>query len=368
MGRPGGMRVASRDRLAGRGAQIAACALLSLTAACEFPTQAPQFEQKWVIPTDSSALQVDSLVPPSIRVVGNTFQLQLSALNNISRNYSSLCPGCPTGSNVAKRSFTASVPGTLTMDPDILTSTVTSGSVNVTLTHTFAFDPLRPSAANRGFVVTILRNNGAIIGKDSVNGAQVSWPAGAPGLVRSVSVTAGAVLVGDITVDITIRSPDGDPATISAAQGITVAISPQPLVVNAVRVRVLNRSVGSNNQALNLSDIDQSIGDRVVSGAMLITFGNPFAIAGTMTVAITAPAQNSSAAVNIVKSVTLTSAATSAVRIGLTNDEWKSIIGKANVKLKLAGSVSGPAAGVNVAPGQALGLSNRLELTLKVGG
>lgn len=339
---------------------------LAALAACEYPTKVPQIEQTWVVPTDSTALLVDELLPTELRVVANAFRFTPPP-TSVSRTLGAMCGLCVTsGTPVPKPAFTATISGSVGTGSDILSSQLTAGNTfRVTLTHNFNFDPIRPSVLGaRGFIVTELRSGGALVGRDSVNGTQTGWSATTP-LVRDIPLTAGVVVASGtpIVVDVTINSPTGDPVAITTSQQATVSATPTNLGVSNVRIRVSSKAVAATTINLDVEDISDDFSQNVVAGAMLFTITNPFVVSGSMTLNITVPGQ---APIN--KVLTLSNAATSSAEIAFTGAELESILGKSGVVMSLSGTVSGPAAGVLVTPGQVLGLANKLRLTIRVGG
>jgi hypothetical protein len=343
-----------------------------LLAACDFPTEIPQIEQTWVVPTDATSLVVDQLLPPELTVSGGAFRFTPAPVT-VSRNLGGpggMCGACTTsGTAQPKPAFTATVTASITTGSDILSSTLAAGNTfPVTLTHDFNFDPLRPSAAPgsaRGYVVTEISTGGTIIGRDSVSGTTTAWPALPQQLSRSIPLTAGAALTSTspITITVTVFSPAGDNVIMNTSQRMT--ISSQPLIgVTNVRVRVTNKTVAATNIALDVDDIDEGMVDRIVNGAMLFDITNPFAVSGALTMRITVPGR-----APIDKSVALSSAATSTVAVEFTQQELQDILGTSGVNLAMSGTVSGPPAGVGpITPGQALGFANRIRMTIRIGG
>ena len=340
---------------------------LAALAACEFPTAAPQFEQTWVIPIDSTSLLVDELLPPGFSVAAGTFRFT-PAPTTITRSLGAMCGCASSATPVPKPAFSATVSGAITMSADVISATTTAGNVfRVSLSHNFNFDPIRPAAAagsTRGWFVIVLRSGGTIIGRDSINGATTAWPSGTP-LIRDVPVSAGVVLAAGATIPIdgTINSPAGDPVTINTAQALTMVAQPSNLGVSNVRVRVVNKPVSAINIPLDVSDISDDFTKRIVNGGMLFTLTNPFAITGSLTMTVTIPGQAA-----VVKTVPISAAASSSPSIDFTSDELDRMLGSAGVTLALSGVVNGPVGGVSVSPGQALGIANKIRMTILVGG
>lgn len=342
-------------------------AALALSAACEYPTKVPQLEQTWVVPVDSTRLAVSELLPPELTVAAGAFRFTPPPVTVV-RSLGAMCGCASSATPVPKPAFTATLPGAIAIGPDVLSATTTAGNTfRVNLSHNFNFDPLRPSAAagsQRGWFVIELRSGGAVIGRDSINGANVAWPAGIT-LTRDVPISAGVALAAgsSIPVDATINSPAGDPVAINTSQALTVVAAPAALGVTGVRVRVANKMVNAASIPLDVQGISADMTRNVVSGGFLFTIGNPFAIAGTMTMTIAIPGQPS-----ITKSVPVSAAPSSTASVDFTGAELESILGKSGVTLALTGTVSGPPGGVVVTPTQVLGFASRVRMTIRVGG
>jgi hypothetical protein len=330
------------------------------------PTKPPQIEQTWVLPFDSTSVQVDTLLPPEIRVVSGAFVFRPTPVT-VSRSLGSLCSACTTSSTpVAKPAFTASVNTTIGTGADILGSTIAAGSTfRLTLSHNFSFDPLRPSASGtRGWVVLELRSGTTLVGRDSINGATTAWPALPQSLVRDVPLTTGATISSSapLTVDVTLSSPAGDPVTMNTSQQLTLTAAPTVGISN-VRVRVTSKSVAAVTVPLDVEQISDDVIGGVQSGGMIFNFTNPFGVSGSMTMTIAIPGQPS-----IVRTVTISSAATSTASVDFSADDLKRMLGERNVTLSISGTVSGPAAGVLVTPGQRMSIQTRLRTTIRIGG
>ena len=67
------------------------------------------------------------------------------------------------------------------------------------MTNNLPFDPIRPSATARGFVIISLSNSGAVIGTDTISGASAALPPNSRA-DRTITLRAGTVLNGAIDV------------------------------------------------------------------------------------------------------------------------------------------------------------------------
>lgn len=341
---------------------VGAFAAVIALGACEFPTSAPIFESRYVIPSETTTLTVNQLLPSSITVVNNAFQLQLTPAT-LSRTLGQLCAACGAvnGQTVPYPGFTSSVGTTITIPSDVASATLSSGSVLVAIQNSFGFDALNPPGATTGGTMTItVTNAGRTLGSTIITGPFPS------GTTKTASIPlAPGVLTGPIDIAIAITSPAGGalPAqfvTINTAGQLNVTATPQVISVSSASVVVTNKQISATAVTLDLSDIDSSIGDRAVSGAIILKITNPFNVAGALQLKITG------GGVNITKNITL-SAGTTTQRVEFTGPELRSILGK-SVLLTISGPVSSTGGNVTVTPGQVLTVDTSIDLIVQVGG
>lgn len=334
-----------------------------MLAACDLPTKVPQWEQQWVIPTDSARVSVSEMLPSEFTVVGGAFRMTLPGASG-SRTLGSFCGCASTTTATPKPAFSGSLASTLTFSTDVLSADVATGSspLVVNVSHNFNFDPIRPSATARGSVVVTVAHGGTTIGTATLSGTTSAFPAGAAQAI-SVPITPGSVLTGPITVTTTLNSPAGDPVVLNTSQSLTVTVVPSALTVTNVKVRVANKTVSAIDQPLDMAGVSTDLFGRVVEGAMLAAITNPFGVSGTLTLTINVPGRTP-----IAKSVAISSAATSDVSIAFTAAELEQMLGVSGVVMRMRGTVNGPAAGVSVLPTQSLIFANRLSLKVTVGG
>src|SRR5690349_12604855 len=88
----------------------AVLALSAASAGCEFPTEAPIFESRFVLPVENTTLSVSELLPTSLTNNGTAFGLALDPAS-ISRTLGQLCPACVpfNGQSVPYPGFTGSI-------------------------------------------------------------------------------------------------------------------------------------------------------------------------------------------------------------------------------------------------------------------
>ena len=197
-----------------------ACVALAALAACEIPTAIPQVDERFIAPPQSTTIGVASLLPAGVRLTpdSSAFIVDLPRAS-LARPLSADCPACAAsnGTSVAKPAFVATVALSAALPADIVSAELTAGGVQLVVQNNYTFDPLRPSATARGFVVVTVMNGAVVLGRDSVNGATAALPAGGT-LVRNIALSG--VINGSSPVTVTLRlvSPAGDPVQMDAGR------------------------------------------------------------------------------------------------------------------------------------------------------
>jgi hypothetical protein len=225
------------------------------------------------------------------------------------------------------------------------------------LSNGFNFDPIRPSAANRGWLVTTVKNGAVTIGRDSIDGNSTALPASS-NLVRKIPLTGTIIGANGIQVSTSLNSPVGDAVIIDMTRTVGVTASLGTFSVSAVQVAVANQSVSSSASDLDLASVDSSITKRVGGGTLLMNVSNPFSVTGNLSVNF------AGAGMPIQKTIPLSGGA-SAPSIAFSKSELSAMFGR-KIAMTFSGTVNG--ASVTVAPGQVVSVASRLQVALTVGG
>lgn len=341
---------------------VGSIAVLSALAACEFPTAVPQVDQTWMVPPQTTTIALANLLPAGVRILADSsaFALDVAPVST-SRALSADCSACAAanGTTVAKPAFVATVTATAALPAGFAAATLASGTLQLAVTNNYTFDPIRPSATARGYVVTTVANGATIIGRDSVDGATTALPPGAT-LTRSIALSGAISSASPVTVTITINSPAGDPVTMDASRTIAVTATPANLVVPTASVSVVNRPISASATA-DLRNIDSTITNHVTGGSLLLGVVNPFAVGGTITVLVSAPN-----VATITKTAQLAPGTTTDT-LSLSQGELMPLFGHV-VTMSFSGPVSGTNGAVAVAPRQAVVVTTHFVVTLHTGG
>jgi hypothetical protein len=338
---------------------LAAAVLAASFAACDFlPTDLPHWNTLWIFPGQSTSVTVAELLPDGITVTpaGDAFEMSLQPVT-FGRSLAEICPPCTLlhGAVVPKPAFDETFGDAITLPTDAVSAELTGGLIRITLTHNFGFDPLRPSATARGFIVISARSGTTTLARDSISGTTTALPSNTP--VSRTLQLAPANISAPIEVSIRIVSPAGDPVQINANARFDVTASAQQVRVGSARVRVGNRTISAAPVDLDLADFDEEVAERVKEGALHLDITNPFEVSGTFRLSITAPG------VDIRRNIELTPGETTQ-RIALSGAELRSLLGQSGVTFQGSGTVSSPPGGVTVRPADTIEIGTRLELTI----
>lgn len=335
---------------------------LALVLACDVPTSLPIYQTTWSVPVKSTTISVNSLLPASQITAApdnSTFQVTLAPSSaTITRSLNQDCSACAiaNGLSIPKPPFVGGGATNFTFPTNVSSATLVHDTLTVTITNGFNFDPLRPSASARGYLILAVQNGGNTVGRDSIDGNTTPLPASGT-LVRKVPLSGTISTSGGLQVAMQINSPAGDPVTIDASRTITVSGSTGLVFVSSATVNLTSQSVSAAPSSLNLSGMDSSITNRTGGATLQMTVTNPFNVTGNLNVTFTGQSQ-------IAKTIPL-SGGTTTPSVTFTQSEIRSLLGQ-NVTVAIGGIVSG--SNVTVTPGQTVSVSSRLVLTLNVGG
>lgn len=344
----------------------------------------PRFEETWNLPATSNQISVADLLP-----AGNTVQIYSTPASNppdsiafaltispasISRVVGADCAPCLplNGTNAIKPVFTLQAGNSTALPTNVVTAAILSGQIVISLTNNMSFDPLYvktgavPTSA-QGFMRIVVRSGSVVLGNDSVQGAttpvginQTRWPA-APAvgnvLVRTIPLSTGLVTT-NLTVDVTIDSPVGDHLEFINANGVmNASAAVNNVLVGSVSLNVTGSTMNSGTaDTIDLSGVE---GDAVKAAGLEMTFTNPFAVTGNLTVQFK---YGSAATDTVFTAISLPTG--SGKRTAVFNEtQIQKMLGN-SCTLSVTGSVSS-AAPITVTPKLAVKIDNRLLITVR---
>ena len=350
--------------------------LLAL-AACDLPSEAPIFQQTWVIPTDTVTVGVEELLPDGLSLTAGTppaFGVSVpDAL--ITTTFGAMCsePACqsPVTVTAPVPAFTSpagALSETITFPAGTLAATVTSGAMRIAVTNGLGFDPLRPNGAGSapygslGITIT----SGAVTSTQTIVGSSTQGMPSGQTTIYTIPLPTG-VYTGTIAVDAQFVVPAGNAATMQRDQVLGIVAGLQNLTVSQATVEVIAQAVTTPASDFDLEDVD--LGDDVVAGGLLLEVVNPFTATATLALEFAAPAQNGQGAVSFQKTVNVAASSTTNGIITLTQTELRSLLGKTGVSITTTGTVNGTGAGngVTVLPTSEITIRTQLSLTINVG-
>jgi hypothetical protein len=158
-------------------------------------------------------------------------------------------------------------------------------------------------------------------------------------------------------VSATIDSPEGGPTRINASDAFLLTATPDTILASAINVNVTDRNVRAQVLTVDLTNVDESMNDHIISGAMKLNIFNPFPVFGTLIATFTGEgvkvAPKSFALVPFKSTQT----------VPLTVPELQSMIGSL-VTCSVIGLVNGPRGGVTLIPANVLAIGIQLDMTL----
>lgn len=350
-------------RVAARWAPPIPPIILVIVAACGIPTELPVIDSQWLVPLRSDSVTIAELVPDGVMVDGAHFVLDAPP-TDADRTLGALCPSCPNGF-APKPAFEGSIAAGTTLPGDVVRATLAAGSdVAFTLRHELTFDPLRPSATNRGTITITLSSGGAVIATSVVDGTDVALPPLVP-YQHVVPLPAGTVVEHDVEVEVTVVSPAGEPAQLDRTQRVFVSVAPRDVRATAAVVRVEDRAVSPTATELNTGDVNDEIRSRVLHATLEFAIHNPLPVAGEFTLRFLAQG----APVIADRPVTL-AAGDQTIEVPLEREEIDALLAADLVVVEFAGAVTGttPNREVAVTPAQVIRVVPRLFLAVQVGG
>lgn len=356
---------------------VAILAALLGVAACDIPSEAPIFQQTWVVPTDSVSVRASAFLPSGVAVTAGppaSFAVNTSA-TVVNTTLGAICaqPACQSAGtvNAPTPAFTSPaglLGSTVNLPADVNSVTVSGGTLTVVIVNNLGFDPLRPNGtatAPYGQIIFSI-SSGTVARTDTIRGsATVGIPNGATTTLSAVLPTG--VYASSISVAITLVVPAGGNANLNRNNSFALTSSLQGFSASQASVVVTNDSVTTNPTTFSLSDVD--LGDQVESGGVELDVVNPFTATANLNVEFNAPAQGGGPAVTVSKPLSIPAQPTSSTSIALSQSELRSLLGKSGVTVRVRGTVNGTGAGnaVIVTPTSQFTLRTRLRLVLNVG-
>lgn len=321
-------------------------------AACDFPTESPRIEQRWMVPVKSTGIAVTELLPGEITVSGVEFSLDLPSFS-ASRTLGELCATCVNGGTGPAPAFAGTFTAAQDLPTGVSSTVFTSGAVTVAVLNGFSFDPL----AGGGSAVVTLSDGAA--GRELGRATFTSLD---PGATASKVVELGEGLVNQrLVASASITSPGGATATLDTSQPFLVSVKPDSLLASYATVFVDAKEVELTEVELDVGGLDSSITDRILEGRAELEFVNPFGVSVDATFEIRYPGGT------LTRTVEIPAEPLSHATLSYTGDELRSFLGQEGVLLRGEGIVWADPGSITVRPTQRLAITAKLDLTLVIG-
>lgn len=324
---------------------------------CDLPTELPDWDTRWVLPVDRTTITARSIVSGDAdgSEAGQPFELEFPGIS-VTRSLADMCPLCSPleGRTVPKPAFDVSASSEVPLPEELVSARLEGGELTIAIQHDFPFDPLRPGGDERGTLVLTVRSGSALLARDSIDGRDVALPAGT--VLRRTLPLRAAEVAAPLEVTARVRSPEGDPVTIDLSDRLLFELSAR-VALSEVRLRLRDRQVASDPILLTFNEIDEAAAERLRGGAVLLELENPFELTADLDLHINAGGTRITKPLEVAPG-------SSELRIDLTGEEARAIVGQAEVAFEFVGRVNSGEEGTVIRPDDELSLTTALEMVV----
>jgi hypothetical protein len=335
---------------------------------CDIPTQAPEWDTRWIVPGRTIGIAVDDFLPAGVEVApgGDAFRVR-AVRGTIEMVLADLCPPCvPLDGTVApKPAFAGAVHTVVQLPDDIVMVEIAQGRARVLVSHEFDFDPLRPGGPETGTLRLTLLDDATdrVLASTTVRGEDQGFSPGAAGaLEEELELEPGPVSPA-LRLLVELHSPAGEPVPIDASRGFHVSVEIGPILVSSAQVLTVGREVDLEPTSLEVEGVDEVLVERIQSGGVHLDVTNPFGVGLVGTLRIDGPDFSA-----IQRAFTLPAGPASRVSVELSGEELRSFLGRAGVTVSGGATVTEDPPTATLRPGQEVEVRVRLDATVRVGG
>ncbi len=333
-----------------------------LLAGCDIPTAAPIIDSQWIVPIRADSVTVAELLPDGVTSDGIGFRIRGEQAGQ-DQTLRQLCPSCPTGL-APKPAFEGAVTTSTALPADVVRATLLAGGqIDFSFRHDLGFDPIRPSPTARGQITITIRSGAAVIATSIIDGNDTALPAGTV-YERIVSIPGGSVIENDVVIDVRILSPAGGFTRLDPNQRVTVSALPSAIRASSAVVRVESQSVSPMVTDVDLAGVGDDVRSRVRGATLQLRIANPLAVRGVFSIRFL----NGDVPLIPTRPAAL-AGGDETIDVDLLQAEIDAILAADRVRVEVAGSVSGTAAGrlVTVTPLDVVRITPRIILEARVG-
>jgi hypothetical protein len=333
-----------------------------LVAACDFPTDLPIIDSRWVIPIPSDSVTVEDILAGDVTIDGEYFAIAADRAED-EETLADLCPLCPNGI-FPKPAFLVDLTTRTTLPDELVQATLADGGVvEFTLLHDLALDPLRPTPSARGDITMALYSGGTLIANSVIDGDTTALPPDVE-FRFSVPIPAGSVVSNDIEIVVTIVSPAGGISRLDRSQRILVSVQPQNIRASSAVIRIDNQVMEPSLTEFDVGEVDESVRSRVQDATLELVLDNPFPIAGEFRARFLANGDPL-----IPERTVPVTGGNETIAMPLSQDEIDAILDAGLVQVEFSGTFTGSAPNqeVTVTPDQVLRIAPRLVIGARIG-
>jgi len=360
------MSLCSSPRLSALLKRAGLLIVLGALSGCDYPTEIPLFDVRWVIPIEETSISVVELLPANVDTANGNFEVVPNVV--VSQTLGGLCGvACAglDGLTVPKPQFMVTVNQTGNLPASVQSVVLVAGSISLDVQNNLGFDPINPAVGVFGSMTVTLYDvdiNGDQLGQVIWSGAGGdALPAG----LTTVPITLVAATVSStVFAVLEIDSPAGDPGSpvlIDLAAGFSVTVG--TIAVSEATLDVDGQAVSLTPTQLDVGGIDTDIVNRIQSGSLILDIQNPFGVGINLSLDI-----SGTGFTTIQRSVNIGVGAMSTVTITYSAADFQTFLGQADVLVSGVGTVVSPGQPVTVTPTQEVVIATSLDLTLEVGG
>lgn len=332
-------------------AGMAACVLL---AGCEIPTALPIAVQWWQIPLEETTLGVDGLLPDGVVVKGSDFEVSVDPVAT-SKTLGDLCGNvCDVVNNqvVMIPAFGGLLASSQSLPDDVVSATISGGSIEVEIANGFTFDPL----LGGGTITVDLTNGvgGVSLGQITLDGTTDVMAPGST-VTRTLTLVSGT-LDGQLATTTTVNIVGGQEALVQVSDALSVVARANAIRVSEVVVDVPSQAITFDPVDIGVKDIDSDVTDKIGQGTITLKVNNPFAASFSGNVVI-GPTS---------KPFVIAGSGPSTVQLAYSSDELRLFLGQPGITFSGSGTATGVA--VTITPLQELTIEATLDVTIEIGG
>jgi len=330
---------------------MAACVLL---AGCEIPTALPIAVQWWQIPLEETTLGVDGLLPDGVVVKGSDFEVSVDPVAT-SKTLGDLCGNvCDVVNNqvVMIPAFGGLLASSQSLPDDVVSATISGGSIEVEIANGFTFDPL----LGGGTITVDLTNGvgGVSLGQITLDGTTDVMAPGST-VTRTLTLVSGT-LDGQLATTTTVNVVGGQEALVRVSDALSVVARANAIRVSEVVVDVPSQAITFDPVDIGVKDIDSDVTDKIGQGTITLKVNNPFAASFSGNVVI-GPTS---------KPFVIAGSGPSTVELAYSSDELRLFLGQPGITFSGSGTATGVA--VTITPLQELTIEATLDVTIEIGG